>query len=300
VPTPSRIEPENRPSFISTQVTEARRYYFDLDPKPGSDLVVVCGGCERMRSDYVIDRSDFPFSVIECVAEGTGTLELSGAEYRLSPGMTFAYGPGVAHRIRSDSDTPMLKYFVAFAGKSARQLLAGSTLSDSHLVQLSAPQEAIEVFELLQHEGMSEARLGPQICAALLPVLVMKIDQQAAPYGALDFRAFETYERAKRSIEEHFLSLRSAEEAALACHVDASYLCRLFRRFGRTTPYRFITKLKMNRAAALLLDQRMMVKEAADALGFADAFHFSRTFKRVYGISPERFIRQSISRVSGS
>ena len=29
------------------------------------------------------------------------------------------------------------------------------------------------------------------------------------------------------------------------------------------------------------------------ALGFADAFHFSRTFKRIYGISPERFIRQS-------
>jgi AraC-like DNA-binding protein len=56
----------------------------------------------------------------------------------------------------------------------------------------------------------------------------------------------------------------------------------------------------MNRAAALLLDQRMMVKEVADALGFADAFHFSRTFKRVYGISPERFIRQSLSRSSGS
>jgi AraC-like DNA-binding protein len=300
VSTPSRTEPENQPSFISTQVTEARRYYFDLDPKPGREGVVVCGGCERMRSDYVIDRSDFPFSVIEFVAKGTGTLEISGATYQLAPGMTFAYGPGVAHRIRSDSATPMLKYFVAFTGKSAHQLLAGSALAGGRVVQLSSPQEVIEVFELLQREGMSEARLAPQICAALLPVLVMKIDQHAAPYGALDFRAFETYERAKRAIEEHFLSLRSAEEAARACHVDASYLCRLFRRFGRTTPYRFITKLKMNQAAALLLDQRMMVKEVADALGFADAFHFSRTFKRVYGISPERFIRQSLSRSSGS
>ena len=48
----------------------------------------------------------------------------------------------------------------------------------------------------------------------------------------------------------------------------------------------------MNRAAQLLIDDRMMVKEAAAALDFADAFHFSRTFKRIYGISPDRFVRQ--------
>jgi AraC-like DNA-binding protein len=36
----------------------------------------------------------------------------------------------------------------------------------------------------------------------------------------------------------------------------------------------------------------MLVKEAAAELDFADAFHFSRAFKRVYGLSPERFLQQ--------
>jgi AraC-like DNA-binding protein len=165
-------------------------------------------------------------------------------------------------------------------------------------VQLSSPQEVIDVFELLQREGMNESGLGAQNCAALLPFLVMKINQHAIPYGTLDFRAVETYERAKRMMEENFLSLRSLKEAARACHVDPSYLSRLFQRFGHLTPYRFITKLKMNFAATLLLDERMLVKEVAEKLGFADAFHFSRTFKRVYGISPERFVRQSRAVVS--
>ena len=287
-----RDQPTKRPGFISSQVTEARRYYFDLNPKPSRDVVVVCGGCERMRSDYVIDRVDFPFLAIEFVAEGTGTLELSAISYRLVPGMAFAYAPGIAHRITSDPAAPMLKYYIDFVGKAAEQLLAKSVLTSGNVVQLSSPQEVTDIFEWLQRRGMSETCMGAEICAALLPVLVITINQHAVPYGALDLRALETYQRAKRIMEERFLSLRSAEEAARACHVDRSYLSRLFQRFGQTTPYQFITRLKMNRAASLLLDQRMLVKEAADALDFADAFHFSRTFKRIYGISPERFIRQ--------
>lgn len=42
-----------------------------------------------------------------------------------------------------------------------------------------------------------------------------------------------------------------------------------------------------------MLDQRMLVREAADEPGFANAFHFSRAFKRIYGISPQMFLRQS-------
>jgi len=290
---PRRPEPKNRPSFISTEVTEARRYYFDLNPKPQAETKVVCGGCERMGDGYVIDRKDFPFFGIECVAEGSGTIQLAGGSYRLAPGMVFAYGPGVRHLIRSDRERPMLKYYVDFVGKAAQRLLADSILGKWQVVQLSAPQEVADLYELLQREGAAGSRYGSSICSALLEVLIMKIDQQAVPYGSVEVRAFETFQRARRVIQERFLALQSAQEAAVACHIDPSYLSRLFQRFAATSPYRFLTKLKMNRAAELLLDQRMLVKEVADELGFANAFHFSRTFKRIYGVSPETFLRQS-------
>lgn len=288
------LTPGVRASFISTQVSEARRYYFDLNPRPGKEIEIVCGGCERMRADYRIDRKDFPFFGIECVAEGSGNIRLAGVDYQLSAGMAFAYGPGVPHLIRSDPRRPMLKYYIDFVGKAAEKLLSKSILGKWCVVQLSSPQEIADVYELLQREGAAEGRSGSQICAALLEVLILKIDQQAVPYGPAEFRAFETFQRAKRMIQERFLRLRSAEEAARACHIDPSYLSRLFQRFAATTPYRFLTKLKMNRAAELLLDRRMLVRQAADELGFADAFHFSRTFKRIYGVSPEQFLRRNV------
>jgi AraC-like DNA-binding protein len=51
--------------------------------------------------------------------------------------------------------------------------------------------------------------------------------------------------------------------------------------------------LKMNRATELLVDEGMLVKEVAAKLEFADAFHFSRSFKRHYGLSPGHFVRHS-------
>ncbi len=282
-----------RPSFVSTQVTEARRYFLDLAPKRTQHITVVCGGCERVRADYLIQRKTFPFLAVEFVAEGEGELELAGRIYPLRPGMTFAYGPGAPHLIRCEPRRPMLKYYVDFTGQEAERLLSETPLHEWRAVQVSSPEEIVEIFEFLQREGASESAFGAQLCAALIPALLLKITERALPGGSAEPRALITYQRAKRWIEEHYLTVRTAEEVAAACHVDTAYLCRLFQRFGHTTPYRFLMRQKMNRATELLLDGGLLVKEVAAELGFGDAFQFSRAFKRVYGLPPERFVRQA-------
>jgi len=49
-------------------------------------------------------------------------------------------------------------------------------------------------------------------------------------------------------------------------------------------------RLRMNRAAEKLRSPGVLVSEVADDLGFSDPFHFSRTFKRVFGVSPSSFM----------
>jgi AraC-like DNA-binding protein len=62
------------------------------------------------------------------------------------------------------------------------------------------------------------------------------------------------------------------------------------------TPYRFLMRLKMSHAASLLLNPDALVKEVAYELDFSDPFHFSRSFKSVYGVSPERFMNRGARR----
>jgi AraC-like DNA-binding protein len=109
-------------------------------------------------------------------------------------------------------------------------------------------------------------------------------EMQVHLYDEQECRAF---------IETHHLRLRTIEDVAAECDVTSMYVARLFRRFGQSGAYQFLLKLKMSHAAALLQDEGLMVSEVASRLGFADAFQFSRAFKRVHGVAPSRMFHES-------
>ena len=286
VPPSSDVEP----AFVSHQVSDARRYYLNLKPSPRSPLTVVCGGVERMHSDYVVKRDDFPYFAIELVTEGTGTLMLNGRRYPLSPGVVFAYGPGVPHTIRNDPRRPMRKYYVDFAGREARTLLKATPLGAWKAMQVPTSHELVEIFEGLSREAVDDSTVAHAICTNLMRLLLLKITQRAVSGGRGMPRSFATYERIRRHVETHFLRLQTVEAIARECHVTPMYVARLFRRFARTGAYQFLLRLQMNRAAEYLLDEGLLVKEAAARLGFPDAFQFSRTFKRIHGVPPTQLL----------
>ena len=105
--------------------------------------------------------------------------------------------------------------------------------------------------------------------------------------------AFAAYTRARQFIEGNFLGIQTLDAVAAGCGMKAPYLCRLFARYHDESPYRFLTRLRMDHASQLLLDEAASVKAVAERLGFKDAFHFSRVFKSVHRVPPSRF-RQSM------
>src|SRR5271165_6339627 len=106
------------PDYFSAQISDARRFYLDLNPPASDPLAVVSGGSEHCRPDYHIRRPGLRYFSIEFVAAGAGSLTLSGKHYRLSPGDIFAYGPRIPHDIQCDPNRPMVKYFVDFTGRT--------------------------------------------------------------------------------------------------------------------------------------------------------------------------------------
>jgi AraC-like DNA-binding protein len=124
----------------------------------------------------------------------------------------------------------------------------------------------------------------------LVELLLLQVAESAVPLGRDRSPAWASFDRCRRYIEENYLTLRTLTEVSAGCHLDKPYICRLFKRFGRETPYGMLMRLKMDRAAELLLHSNLMVKEIATAVGFDDPYHFSRVFKRVRGLSPTDFI----------
>jgi AraC-like DNA-binding protein len=150
-------------------------------------------------------------------------------------------------------------------------------------------QKAFEDLLRAGQRTQDAKRLG----ALHLEILLLIIAGSSGPAAVRSQRAFLTFTRCRQHLEEHFLRIKTAEEAARECHIDAAYLCRLFARFARQSPYGFLQRLQMNHAAALLEGGQHLVREVADVFGM-DPFHFSRTFKRVHSVPPSIFIEERL------
>ena len=280
---------EQAPEYFSLQISEAKRFYLDLKPSRGAPLAVVSGGCEHCAPDYVIHRESFPFHSIEFVAQGRGTLTLNGRRHELTAGAVFSYGPEIPHRIVSDPERRLVKYFVDFAGSEAGPLLRLHAPRPGRMIQTSAPGEMMALFDTLIREGLRNTPYTGRIAALLVRHLALKAAETALPAGSAASPAFATYCRCRQHIEQNWPSLHTLAQVALACHVNGSHLCRLFQRYGHQSPYQFLLRLRMNHAASRLQAPGATVKEVADSAGFADPFHFSRAFKSVMGVSPSQF-----------
>lgn len=279
-----------KPVFISGKVSSGTYYYLNLTPEENSHEVVVCGGCEQCTPDYRIERDGFKFYSIEFVANGRGTLNLRGQRSPLSPGALFCYGPGIPHTIETDPAMPMVKHFVDFSGAGLVAMLARTSLFRGPLFAADLLLTR-GLFESLLQTGNRESRHREARCMLLLKQLILHIDETAMPQQEVLSPAWQTYRRCREYMEEHFLSVGSVEAVARACHLDKAWLCRLFQRYADETPHQLLTRLKMARAAELLQNPNMLVRQIADATGYSDPYHFSRVFKRTYGIAPEAFAK---------
>ncbi len=277
------------PDFFSKQVAQARRFYIEKSKTTDSRIKVVCGGCEYTSPDFEINRKDFPYYSIEFVSKGAGFLTLNNRKYQLTPGTVFSYGPGISQRITSVPEKPMVKYFVDFTGNAVKQMLKKHISPLGTAIQVNRLDEIAGILDNLLTHGLSDSPYKSMICSIQLEYLLYRIAEMTAMEKGTPSRAFLTYQNCRQHIKEHFITLNSLQDIAEACLIDHAYLCRLFKRFDTQSPYQYLLNLKMACAADQFQKSGVLVKEIAHELGFNDPFHFTRVFKKVFGISPQAF-----------
>ncbi|TWT40647.1 helix-turn-helix transcriptional regulator [Botrimarina hoheduenensis] len=277
------------PSFFSAAVTSARRFYLDLAPPANTPLVVVCGGYEESQPDYEIVRETFPYYSIELVARGRGELVLRGEQHALRQGTVFSYGPGVSHTITTSRQSRLGKYFVDFVGVEAPHVFAAAGITLGGVGRVGSLPEVVLIFNELIRDGMRGDDFSAELGVALLRCLALRIAANRVTQPSGGGTPYETYLRCVEYIDAHAATLVSQQQAAAECGVSPAYLSRLFKQHGRQSAHQHLTRLRMNLAAELLRETNDQVQAIAGGLGYSDPFHFSRTFKATFGISPRAF-----------
>jgi AraC family transcriptional regulator len=97
--------------------------------------------------------------------------------------------------------------------------------------------------------------------------------------------------RVREFIEDNLDGDPSIFQLAQECGLSGSHFARSFKETTGTTPHRWLTRRRVERAKELLRETDLGLADIAQACGFVDQSHFARIFSTYESYSPGRWRR---------
>ena len=166
-------------------------------------------------------------------------------------------------------DETMAQLMAAFAGEVAGGGFGGRLYAEGLA-------NALAVHLLRRYSTLGEGR-----------TLALGLNAKAAGVPA------KTVRRALEFIGDHLTGDLSLADIAKAANTSERHLHRLFREAVGVSPHQYVIRGRVEEAKALLRRTDLTIAEVAVSSGFAHHQHLNRHFKRLAGISPERFRREA-------
>lgn len=98
-----------------------------------------------------------------------------------------------------------------------------------------------------------------------------------------------TVRKIKAYVESKVDDDLSLQTVADQFQIDKYQLSRIFKQEIGVNYWAFVTKIRMQKAAHLLMETSWKNNSIAERIGFVDESHFSRTFKKYFGVTPKEY-----------
>lgn len=99
----------------------------------------------------------------------------------------------------------------------------------------------------------------------------------------------------EKYLKENYHNNISSTDLSEKFGFTPEYLGKIFKRYLRDTPNRYLTKLRLNEAKRLLISNpELEIQKIGEMVGYKDGFYFSRIFKNYTGIQPREYRLQRL------
>ena len=146
-------------------------------------------------------------------------------------------------------------------------------------------------FGWLAHRVYREFGCMDDVAAAAIEGLVLEILAEASRLRRQDSPGERPrwLIQARELIHARFAEPLSLSDVATAVGIHPVSLARAFRSQYHCSVGEFIRRVRIESACNAILSRDLPLTEVGLAAGFADQAHFSRTFKRITGLTPGQF-----------
>lgn len=242
------------------------------------------------------------------VQSGRGRMHIDGIIYDVEEGDVVILNPGARHQaLTHAAGVPMAEFYFGltdlhlgnmqpnfFPWKDNSPVFHTTGELRLHLNKLCVMMEA-------EKETCQCGRYYMMKTYAMqfLLYLMRELEQPRNDYshGHYSFESVERKYLVKKIIdyfEEHYSEKISLEQVAGNMYLSTFYVSKIFKTETGSAPIHYLIEIRLEKAKELLLsDSTLSIQEIAAKVGYDDAYHFSKVFKKKFGVSPSVLRKQA-------
>jgi len=212
------------------------------------------------------------------ITRGHGYMEVNGKLFPLAENSFIITFPEDTHRLITAKDCVFMSQYMVFF-----DLTANVDIMRRSFRQGVKSSKGVSVFSDVERHWNSGNKLLMSAAEYRLQSFIFEL------VGGGELAASNLYvEKAQNYMRNHVTEKISLNKLSRHIGLEKSYFCRLFKQVSNETPMRFLMRQKVELSKEML-NAGERNSDIAMATGFADEFHFSRSFKKITGASPRQY-----------
>lgn len=264
--------------------------YF-LNYESSNDVYFTEVGSQKCDPLYSYGPIVRPEIIFHYVRAGKGTLFLNGKEYKINAKQGFIIPANVLAFYQADAEDPWDYYWFHLGGPMVMELFAKAGIDANNPV----------------YSSLSDTSHVETICKELLLNYQREYYCLGKVYEFFDFIISNSVNtplhfadsklvyvrKVIKYIRVYYCEQINVEKISESVGLNRSYLTRLFKEATGQSIQDYLCSYRMNVASRMLQETTQSIQYIAYAVGYTDAFTFSKAFKRYSSLSPTEFRDQS-------
>lgn len=262
-------------------------------PMPLHTMVASVGHCEERSPAYDwygLGRGRSRFILFQWTISGRGTLDYGGRSYAVTPGQAMLLQIPHAHRYYLPPDSSHWRFlYLCMHGTETLRVFRHLQRAFGPVWELAQESAPVQTALRIYREAASGKLNNPFVISAAAYEMAMTMGAERYFQKS---RVTDRFAPVRAHVEKNFSEKLDVQVLARIAGMSRYHFTRQFARAEGSTPWEYLVQVRVRKAALLLGDSKLSIKEISARAGFSNANYMSKVFRRVMGISPGEF-RQS-------